>query len=58
MRIALLEDDLEQAEAVRRLLEVTHTVHHYARGWQLLAKLAHESCDLLIIDGNYPISAA
>lgn len=35
---------------MHRLLEVTHAVHHYARGRQVLAKLAHESYDLLIID--------
>ncbi len=54
MRIALLEDDLAQAEGVRRLLEPTHTVHHYARGRQLLGKLTHESYDLLIIDWELP----
>ena len=55
MRIAILEDDLEQAERVRLLLEGSgHTVHVHTRGKPLLAKLAHESYDLIIIDWEIP----
>jgi DNA-binding response OmpR family regulator len=55
MRIAVLEDDADQAERVRLLLaSAGHAVHVYPRGRALLAKLAHESYDLLIIDWEVP----
>lgn len=55
MRIAVLEDDAEQAEHVRLLLEAAgHTAHVYHRGRALLARLAHESYDLLVIDWEVP----
>lgn len=55
MRIAILEDDLEQAERLRLLLGAAgHAVHHATRGKALLATLKHESFDLLIIDWEVP----
>jgi two-component system, OmpR family, response regulator RegX3 len=55
MRIAILEDDEDQAARVRLLLESAgHSVHLYSRGRPLLAKLAHESYDLLIVDWEVP----
>jgi two-component system, OmpR family, response regulator RegX3 len=55
MRIAVLEDDAEQAEHVRLLLEASgHSAHVYHRGRPLLAKLAHESYDLIVIDWEVP----
>jgi DNA-binding response OmpR family regulator len=55
MRIAVLEDDVDQAERVRLMLESAgHVVHVYHRGRALLAKLAHESHDLIIIDWEVP----
>jgi two-component system, OmpR family, response regulator RegX3 len=55
MRIAVLEDNTDQAEHIRILLErAGHTVHVYTRGRALLGKLAHESYDLIIIDWEVP----
>lgn len=55
MRVAVLEDDPDQAEMVRRLLESAgHSVHVFSRGRALLGKLGHESFDLLIIDWEIP----
>ena len=55
MRIAVLEDDLDQAEGMRLLLErAGHRVHVFSRGRALLSKLGHESYDLLTIDWELP----
>jgi len=55
MRIAVLEDDADQAERVRQLLEsADHVAHLFTRGKLLLADLARESYDLLIIDWEVP----
>lgn len=55
MRIAVLEDDPEQAEHLRSLLESSgHVAHLYPRGRPLLADLARESYDLIIIDWEVP----
>lgn len=55
MRIALLEDDADQAARVQLLLEgAGHAVQVFARGRPLLAKLLHESYDLLVIDWELP----
>jgi len=55
MRIAILEDDTGQADAIRHLLESAgHSVHVFLRGRALLGKLGHESFDLLIIDWEIP----
>jgi DNA-binding response OmpR family regulator len=55
MRIAVLEDDLDQGERVRRVLEAPgHTVQVFSRGRHLLAKLAHESYDVIVLDWEVP----
>ena len=55
MRIAVLEDDPDQAGRVRLLLEsAEHVVHLFSRGKLLLAELARESYDLIIIDWEVP----
>jgi len=55
MRIAVLEDDPDQAGRVRLLLEsAEHVVHLFSRGKLLLADLARESYDLIIIDWEVP----
>ena len=55
MRIAVLEDDIDQAEGIRLLLQKAgHAVYLFNRGRALLSKLAHESYDLLIIDWEVP----
>jgi DNA-binding response OmpR family regulator len=55
MRIAVLEDDTDQATRVSLLLQASgHVAHLYERGRQLLAKLPHESYDLIIIDWEIP----
>lgn len=55
MRIAVLEDDADQAERVRMLLESAgHSVHLWSRGRPFLGNLPHESYDLLIVDWEVP----
>jgi two-component system, OmpR family, phosphate regulon response regulator PhoB len=55
MRIALLEDDSNQAAQMRGLLErAGHFVHPFASGRALVTNLAHESYDLLILDWQVP----
>ena len=55
MRIALLEDDTDQAAFVQALLErAGHTVHLFASGRALAADLSRESYDLLILDWQVP----
>lgn len=55
MRIAVLEDDVDQAEGMRLLMErAGHSVHVFTRGRVMLSKLGHESYDLLVIDWEIP----
>ncbi len=55
MRIALLEDEAEQAERISRLLEgAGHHVHTFARGAALLSSLRSETFDLVILDWEVP----
>jgi DNA-binding response OmpR family regulator len=55
MRIAILEDDLAQAGALESLLAGDgHQVHVFTRGRALLASLAVDSYDLLILDWGLP----
>lgn len=55
MRIALLEDDLSQADLVRLWLAgAGHAVHTYPRSRELLRALARESFDLYILDWELP----
>lgn len=55
MRIALLEDDPDQAVFVQRLLErAGYSVHRFTSGRALASELSHESYDLLILDWQVP----
>ncbi|MFO1503519.1 MAG: response regulator transcription factor [Steroidobacteraceae bacterium] len=55
MRVALLEDEAEQAERISRLLEEAgHRVHAFSRGRALLNTLRTESFDLIILDWEVP----
>jgi len=55
MRVALLEDEVEQAERVSRLLAAAgHGVHAFPRGRALLNALRTESFDLIILDWELP----
>ena len=55
MRIALLEDDSEQAATVARWLsEGGHICHAYGRGADLIRDSSHESFDLMILDWEVP----
>lgn len=55
MRIALLEDDPDQAAQLQSLLErAGHTVHLFLRGRPLLNNLAHESYDVIVLDWVVP----
>lgn len=55
MRIALLEDDPDQAARLQSLLESAgHHVHLFDRGRALLARLASESFDVVVLDWGIP----
>lgn len=55
MRIAFLDDDLEQADRVTALLHAAgHSVHFFARGGVLLRELRTETFDLVILDWEVP----
>ncbi|MCC6172426.1 MAG: response regulator transcription factor [Gammaproteobacteria bacterium] len=55
MRIALLEDDPDQAAQLQALLErAGHAVHLFLRGRPLLNNLAHESYDVIVLDWVVP----
>jgi two-component system, OmpR family, response regulator RegX3 len=55
MRVALLEDEVEQTERVSNLLAgAGHGVHAFARGRALLNALRTESFDLIILDWELP----
>ncbi|MDD5295604.1 MAG: response regulator transcription factor [Rhodocyclaceae bacterium] len=55
VRIALLEDDPEQAEVVKRWLEQAgHDVHVFGRGMDLLRRASRESFDLYLLDWILP----
>lgn len=55
MRIALLEDDAEQAAWIAQLLETSgHNVGKFDRGRTLLRRMSSESYDLLILDWELP----
>jgi DNA-binding response OmpR family regulator len=55
MRIALLEDDPDQAAQLQALLErAGHVVHLFLRGRPLLNNLAHESYDVIVLDWVVP----
>lgn len=55
LRIALLEDDTEQAERTASLLQdVGHQVNLFSRGRALLKQLTLESYDLIMLDWEIP----
>lgn len=55
MRIALLEDDPTQATVMREwLVQAGHICHVFEAGKRLLAVLAHESFDVLVLDWQLP----
>ncbi|MFT3904796.1 MAG: response regulator transcription factor [Steroidobacteraceae bacterium] len=55
MRIAFLEDELEQAERIAALLQdAGHRVHTYRRGGALLNDLRNETYELIILDWEVP----
>lgn len=55
MRIALLEDDAEQAEHTSTLLQgVGHHVNVFSRGRGLLRQLNSETFDLIMLDWEIP----
>ncbi|PIE42766.1 MAG: DNA-binding response regulator [Gammaproteobacteria bacterium] len=55
MKIALLEDELDQAENLRQLLgEKNHSCEHFVTGQSFLYAVTHNSYDLLIMDWQVP----
>ncbi|PID44375.1 MAG: DNA-binding response regulator [Proteobacteria bacterium] len=55
MKIALLEDELDQAENLKQLLcEKGHVCEHFATGQSFLYAVTHNSYDLLIMDWQLP----
>ena len=55
MRIALLEDEIDQAERVANLLRgVGHQVHVHHLGRTLLRELGTETFDLILLDWEIP----
>ncbi|HLT14927.1 MAG TPA: response regulator transcription factor [Marinobacter sp.] len=55
MRIALLEDELEQAQHIRSILsEKGHDCDSFATGQSFLGAVLHRSYDLIILDWQIP----
>ena len=55
MRIAFLDDEVEQADRTTALLQgAGHRVHFFARGGALLRELRTETFDLVILDWEVP----
>lgn len=55
MRIAFLEDEVEQTERISSLLQdAGHSVHAFSRGRPLLNSLRSESYELIILDWEVP----
>jgi two-component system response regulator RegX3 len=55
MRIALVEDDLDQAEVLKAwLLPLEGSVTHFELGEPLLRELKHEHFDLFLLDWQLP----
>lgn len=55
MRIALLEDEQEQAEHIRSIVtEGGHTCESFSTGQSFLSAVLHRSYDLLILDWQIP----
>jgi two-component system response regulator RegX3 len=55
MRVALVEDDLSQAELLAHWLELAgHRCHQFDRGEELIRALDQESFDVVVLDWNLP----
>ncbi|MGH7645852.1 MAG: response regulator transcription factor, partial [Gemmatimonadales bacterium] len=55
MRIAILEDDLSQADLVRVWLAgAGHSCHTFHRGRELMRALTRDTFDLLVLDWELP----
>lgn len=55
MRIALVEDDTDQAEMLKILLsDADHRVTHFANARQFMRNISHESYDLVMLDWLLP----
>jgi DNA-binding response OmpR family regulator len=55
MRVAVLEDDLDQLELLSHWLRLAgHSTHGFERGEMLLKELGRESFDVLLLDWNVP----
>ncbi|MFO1361764.1 MAG: response regulator transcription factor [Burkholderiales bacterium] len=55
MRIAIVEDDVSQADLVRIwLVGAGHTCHTFARGREFMRVMARDSFDLLVLDWELP----
>lgn len=55
MRVAILEDDLDQAELIKRwLTDAEHTVDQYADAASFLRAVKHDSFDLYLLDWMLP----
>jgi two-component system, OmpR family, response regulator RegX3 len=55
MRIAFLDDDMDQAERISSLLrEAGHHVHLFGRGKGLLGSLMNETYELILLDWEVP----
>lgn len=55
MRLALLEDDLDQSDVLRQWLEEAgHDVHAYARARDFMRQVARESFDFFLLDWIVP----
>jgi DNA-binding response OmpR family regulator len=55
VRIALLEDDAQQAQLVSLWLEAAgHACQHFESGKSFIKNVSHDSFDLLLLDWNLP----
>jgi DNA-binding response OmpR family regulator len=55
MRIAVLDDDLDQADFVAQTLQMAgHTCYVFSEGRALVHELKHQTYDLLVLDWNLP----
>jgi len=58
MRIAILEDDISQAELISLWLEIEgHSCHHFQSATDFQKNLTRESYDLVIMDWELPSSS-
>jgi DNA-binding response OmpR family regulator len=55
MRIAVLDDDLDQADFVAQTLQMAgHTCYVFSEGRALVHELKRQTYDLLVLDWNLP----